>query len=94
MALADGTLAECAILVAQVLTKRGKKLQKHYTVYLCEVTPEARAAYEPRLNEEHSKWAWYSTKELRQRTDVHPVVHALMHAHWTETSTALSLPTE
>lgn len=75
----------------QVLTKRGKSLQKHYTVYLCELTPEARAAYEPRLNEEHSKWSWISVDELRRRLDVHPVVHSLLHAHWEETSVALSL---
>jgi hypothetical protein len=39
--------------------RRGKQDQKHYTVFLAAMTPEAKAAYKPKLNEEHSAWQWF-----------------------------------
>jgi hypothetical protein len=65
----------------QVLTKRGKRLQKHYTVFVCKLLGD-RAAYTPTLNEEHSQWTWMPFATLRARTDVHPVVHSLLHQYW------------
>ena len=64
-----------------MLTKRGKRLQKHYTVFLCALQG-SKEAFVPQLNEEHSEWRWFQIEELRARTDVHPVVHRLLHAHW------------
>ena len=45
--------------------RRGKQDRKHYTVYLAAVTPEAKAAYKPKLNEEHSAWQWFPLKVPR-----------------------------
>ena len=66
----------------QVLTKRGKRLQKHYTVFICKLDPAEKESYQPQLNEEHSQWKWIHVDELRSRTDVHPVVHLVLHDHW------------
>lgn len=65
----------------QVLTRRGKRLQKHYTVFVCKLKGE-RDAYQPKLNAEHSQWKWLAVDNLRARTDVHPVVHMVLHDHW------------
>jgi hypothetical protein len=58
-------LALCSLrtkLYHDVCCRRGKHDQKHYTVYLAAVTPEAKAAYKPKLNEEHSAWQWIPLK--------------------------------
>eukprot|EP00892_Ulva_mutabilis_P011531 jgi/Ulvmu1/8750/UM048_0004.1 len=68
----------------QVLTKRGKRDQKHYTVFVCAVTRAVHDAYVPKLNPEHSKWRWFAAAELRARDDLHPVVHSVLHTHWPE----------
>ena len=82
MAGADTSSTACnRAICLQVLTKRGKRLQKHYTVFLCALQG-SKEAYVPQLNEEHSEWRWFPIEELRARTDVHPVVHRLLHAHW------------
>jgi hypothetical protein len=44
--------------------RRGKRLQKHYTVYVCAVEPAARRRYAPRLNEEHREWRWLPLAQL------------------------------
>lgn len=67
----------------QVLTRRGKHLQKHYTVFICNICGH-RDAYLPKLNYEHSDWKWIPIEELRSRSDVHPVVRAVLHDHWDE----------
>ncbi len=38
--------------------RRGKALQKHYTVILATIPGADRAAYRPRLNDEHTEWRW------------------------------------
>ena len=70
----------------QILTRRGKRLQKHYTVFVCKLDPAEKDAYQPQLNEEHSQWKWITAAELRARTDVHPVVHKVLHEHWDQSS--------
>ena len=73
----------------QVLTKRGKRLQKHYTVFVCELR-ESKEAYEPKLNSEHSEWKWFPVDELRARNDLHPVVDLALHQHWEEVSALIN----
>jgi hypothetical protein len=80
-----------AYAAVQVLTRRGKRLQKHYTVFVCKLKGD-RDAYQPKLNEEHSQWKWIAVEELRNRQDVHPVVHACLHAHWTVVQPWLAPP--
>lgn len=71
-----------AAVTLQVLTKRGKRLQKHYTVFVCAVPRAARDAYKPTLNAEHSQWRWTAAVDLRGRDDLHPVVYRTLHDHW------------
>ncbi|GLC33887.1 hypothetical protein PLESTB_000814700 [Pleodorina starrii] len=45
-------------VLGSVLTRRGKSLQKHYTVFVASIPGAARAAYRPTLNDEHTEWRW------------------------------------
>lgn len=71
-------------VVESVLTKRGKRGQKHYVVFVARISPEVRASWQPHLNEEHSAWRWFPLAELTAgNTLLHPVVElALMHDPW------------
>lgn len=64
-------------LLDTILTRRGDRLQKHYTVFVAGVAPEARAAWQPRLNEEHSAWRWVPVGQLGP-LELHPVVKRLL----------------
>ena len=39
-----------------VPSRRGKREQKHFTVYVAEIDEAAKASYQPQLNKEHSAW--------------------------------------
>ena len=54
--------------------------QKHYTVFVGCLTAEAKAAWRPQLNEEHSAWRWFPLAEAQQRSDLHPVVALLLQS--------------
>eukprot|EP01024_Parvocaulis_polyphysoides_P054731 TRINITY_DN55432_c0_g1_i2.p1 TRINITY_DN55432_c0_g1~~TRINITY_DN55432_c0_g1_i2.p1 ORF type:complete len:181 (-),score=20.58 TRINITY_DN55432_c0_g1_i2:23-502(-) len=56
------------------LTKRGKRNQKHYMVYLCNIDKDTKDNFTPVLNEEHREWRWFEFEKLRERNDLHPVV--------------------
>lgn len=46
-------------VLGSLLTRRGKREQKHFTVFVAEVAEEVRQRYQPRLDtREHSEWAW------------------------------------
>ncbi|KAI3435953.1 hypothetical protein D9Q98_002011 [Chlorella vulgaris] len=76
-------------VVAEVPTRRGKRGQKHYTVFVGRVRPEDRAAWVPQLNEEHSAWRWLNVGELakpgggggnqNEAVQLHPVVDLALH---------------
>jgi len=70
---------------AEILTKRGKRKQKHYTVFMATVSPLAQQHYYPNLNTaEHSSWKWFSWKEVQQQLPLgklHPVVEILLKEH-------------
>lgn len=66
-------------VIDKLLTKRGKNDQKHYTVFLCSITPEEKAVWEPTIamNEEHTAYKWVSTAEvtlISNAKELHPVV--------------------
>jgi 8-oxo-dGTP pyrophosphatase MutT (NUDIX family) len=63
---------------APVLTKRGKRLQKHYTVFLATLDPADRATWAPALNEEHSDFTWLPVRQAALRPDLHPVVSRVL----------------
>lgn len=58
--------------------RRGKRNQKHYTVFVAAMTPEAKAAFVPRLNKEHSAWRWFPLQEAMAQLDLHPVVNLVL----------------
>ncbi len=61
------------------LTRRGKRLQKHFTVFVAEVSPETKAAWKPTLNEEHTAWEWSPLDTIHSREDsLHPVVKLVL----------------
>jgi hypothetical protein len=60
--------------------RRGKKGRKHYTVFLCDVTAAARAAWVPELDlKEHTEWRWFDLMEAAamKEKQLHPVVAIL-----------------
>ena len=77
-------------VVKSFLIKRGKRLQKHFTVFLAMVTPEAKEAWGgPHALDvtEHTGYAWVSVEELAggvggemtaQGLELHPVVRRLL----------------
>lgn len=65
-----------------VLTRRGKALQKQFTVFPAAIEPAAKAAYVPHLNPEHVEWAWVALEALPRRlAELHPVVAILVTQH-------------
>ena len=53
--------------------------EKHYTVFLARLTPKAKAAWRPQLNEEHSAWRWMPLAAAdAANTPLHPVVKKLL----------------
>ena len=60
-----------------IACRRGKKLQKHYTVILCEVDVATRAAFQPQLNSEHREARWWPLAGLPPPQQMHPVVVCL-----------------
>ncbi|KAL4458616.1 hypothetical protein ABPG75_013481 [Micractinium tetrahymenae] len=68
-------------VLTQVLTTRGKRGQKHYTVFVARIGPEDRASWQPQLNEEHSDWRWFRVAELQAANPpLHPVVALALQA--------------
>jgi 8-oxo-dGTP pyrophosphatase MutT (NUDIX family) len=67
------TTGPAFITKAEILTWRGKGLQKHYTVFLAQTT-QPREIWVPQLNEEHTDYLWMSSNEAVRRKDLHPVV--------------------
>jgi 8-oxo-dGTP pyrophosphatase MutT (NUDIX family) len=65
-------------VAAKVFTTRGKRGQKHFTVFAATVAPEARAAWTPTLNEEHTAWEWLPLEAAAAREDLHPVVRIVL----------------
>jgi 8-oxo-dGTP pyrophosphatase MutT (NUDIX family) len=69
------------------LTVRGKRMQKHYTVFVKHISAEAKAAFVPQLNEEHREWKWIAASQValsahasREELPLHPVVALLFNS--------------
>jgi 8-oxo-dGTP pyrophosphatase MutT (NUDIX family) len=78
-------------VAAQLLTRRGKRLQKHYTVFIAHVDPAVRQTWVPQLNEEHSDWRWVPWGEvLAGNLPLHPVTALLAQQHAAEVASVLS----
>ncbi|KAL6768337.1 hypothetical protein F751_6547 [Auxenochlorella protothecoides] len=62
----------------EIKTARGKRGQKHFTVFIATLLPEDRQAWTPVLNHEHSEFQWYPVPGLCAGTlPLHPVVDKL-----------------
>ncbi|KAL6767139.1 hypothetical protein ACKKBG_A38745 [Auxenochlorella protothecoides x Auxenochlorella symbiontica] len=62
----------------EIKTVRGKRGQKHFTVFIATLLPEDRQAWTPVLNHEHSEFQWYPVPGLCAGTlPLHPVVDKL-----------------
>lgn len=66
--------------------RRGKHLQKHYTVYLSELGGAARQNYAPQLNHEHTDARWFAAREVLLPgapavVELHPVLRAMREQH-------------
>jgi hypothetical protein len=65
--------------------RRGKRKQKHYTVFVATVAPLVQQHYYPNLNTaEHTSWKWFPWQELQQLLPLgklHPVVEILLREH-------------
>jgi hypothetical protein len=74
-------------------SRRGKRSQKHYTVFVADVKPLVLASYTPNLNlAEHSEWRWWSWESVVAAVagegaaggEMHPVVKKLVEEHSAE----------
>lgn len=68
-----GTLPEFS-LRGSLITKRGKRLQKHYSVFIVEISIDVKNTWRPILNKEHTMYIWIPLDEAARRYDLHPVV--------------------
>lgn len=76
---------------ATLLTRRGKRQQKHYTVYVASIDRAAAGSpaplsYQPQLNEEHTEYRWIPAASVLLPTEppaleLHPVLLALRTQH-------------
>lgn len=64
-------------LKLQVKTMRGSQKQKHYYVFIAEVSPEDRDSFHIVLNEEHDAYRWVPVDEAL-KLPLHPVVQRLL----------------
>lgn len=54
--------------------RRGKRGQKHYTVFVMRLSDQVRSLYRPSLDpHEHSEWRWFRLSDIQLR-------HASAHA--------------
>ncbi|KAG2424215.1 hypothetical protein HXX76_014746 [Chlamydomonas incerta] len=64
-------------VLGQVLTRRGKALQKRYTVFVAAIPGSSRAGYSPQLNDEHTDWRWTDLAHAAALAGgTHPLLHA------------------
>lgn len=86
-------------VVGEVLTKRGKHKQKHFTVFIAALRPGEREMYKPNLNHEHSEWRWHNITALQSSATgealqappvpLHPVVEIAFREHSQQLKAAL-----
>ncbi|KAK9908333.1 hypothetical protein WJX75_006239 [Coccomyxa subellipsoidea] len=86
-----GSVPACNVS-GQILTLRGKKKQKAYTVFICDITPAAKAAFKPKLNDEHQEARWWPLAALPAKGQLHPVVATLLEDPGAQRQLVAALP--
>jgi hypothetical protein len=76
------------LLLLLLFCRRGKRNQKHFTVFVADVQASAAQQFVPRLNAEHSEWRWVPWEEVIAASsgavngfELHPVVRKLAQQH-------------
>lgn len=59
-----------------ILTRRGKRNQKHFTVFITQLLPDK--GFNITLNDEHIEYKWIPIKEAVEMKDLHPIVQKLL----------------
>ena len=72
-----GKLPENYQVLQEFVTKRGKRLQKWYKVFLAKISEEEKERYKPNLNYEHVEYKWVDVDNLKS-LELHPVVQLLL----------------
>lgn len=77
--------------LATVLTRRGKREKKEYTVYVVEMEAGVASGWVPGLNEEHTAWRWVGLRGLLEGEEkgagrgvegkLHPVVKIVVREY-------------
>ena len=62
-------------VIKEVTTRRGKRMQKWYKVFVASISKEEKDTFEPVLNNEHVEYKWIDVSLLQGMHDkLHPVV--------------------
>jgi 8-oxo-dGTP pyrophosphatase MutT (NUDIX family) len=69
-------LPESYEVIKEVTTRRGKRMQKWYRVFVARVSKEDRENFQPVLNDEHIEYKWVEVSKLSD-LGIHPVVQLL-----------------
>lgn len=77
----------------EIKTVRGKRGQKHYSVFIAEIDPVLQGSWIPVLNSEHSHFQWCSVEDLN-KLPLHPVVSLLVSPDGYQTALLKSLGLE
>lgn len=86
---------------SQILTKRGKRSQKHYTVFVADVDAKVARDFVPELDlDEHKVWKWVPWADVlaaatgsNAELELHPVVAALASQHANDVHSASQMCT-
>ncbi|CAG9463894.1 unnamed protein product [Pedinophyceae sp. YPF-701] len=63
-------------VLGSVLTRRGKRLQKHFTLFVCAVKPEAVDSFDPVLDKsEHTDFRWADISDVVKSAFVDKPLH-------------------
>jgi len=73
---------------SEVVTTRGKKGDKIFTVFLVQISPQDKQTFRPKLNKEHVEYKWFSLPELQDVQNPHPIVKTLLQDHRPEVEVA------
>ena len=63
-------------VIKEVTTRRGKRMQKWYRVFVARVSKQDREHFQPILNDEHIEYKWVEVSKLSE-LGLHPVVQLL-----------------
>ncbi len=74
----------------EIRTIRGKRLDKLFTVFVVEISPEDKKNFVPILNDEHVEYRWFSLGNISSVPDLHPVVDLVVNKHHEELINALA----